>query len=137
MADAASQTLRVRGNTAELGRVRRAVAAWAEAAGLAEAPARRLTLAVDEAVANAIEHGMTQGGRVVVRGTPGRRRLTVAVRYRGPRFDPTTAPTPTPDETLRRRSEHGYGLHLIRFLADEVAYRWDDGANEIRLTVDG
>ena len=130
-------TLHVRGETAELARVRRRVAAWAEASGLAEGPARRIQLAVDETVANAIEHGLGDHARVVVRGAPGRGGLTVTVRYRGARFDPTTAPAAPPDEALRARAEHGYGLHLIRRLVDEVAYRWDDGANEVRLTTRG
>lgn len=131
----ASQTLHVRGETAELARVRQHVAAWAETSGLEGGPARRLQLAVDETVANAIEHGLGERGRrVVVRGTPGRGGLTVTVRYRGARFDPTTAPTAPPDQALRERAEHGYGLHLIRRLVDEVAYRWDRGTNEVRLT---
>ena len=130
---AAPRTLRVRGDTAELGRVRASVRAWAERAGLPDPPARRLVLAVDEAVANAVEHGLAPGAQIVVRGEPGRRRLTVVVRYRGPRFDPTTAPVPPPDQALRERAEHGYGLHLIRSLAD-ATYRWDGRANEVRLT---
>ena len=130
---AASQTLRVRGDTAELARVRTRVGAWAQAAGLPERTGRRLVLAVDEAVANAIEHGLADGALVGVRAEAGRGRLTVTVRYRGPRFDPTTAPAPPPGQALRERAEHGYGLHLIRSLAD-VAYRWDDGTNEVSLT---
>ena len=133
----AAPTLHVRADTAELARVRRAVAAWAEAAGLPGASARRLQLAVDETVANAIEHGMDDGRRVVVRATPGRGRLTVTVRYRGRRFDPTTAPALPPAEAVRQRAAHGYGLHLIRTLVDEVAYRWDRGVNEVRLTARG
>ena len=39
-----SHTIRVRGTPSELARVRREVAAWAEAAGLDESPARRLQL---------------------------------------------------------------------------------------------
>ena len=133
------QTLRVRGTTSELARVRRRVAAWAEASGLPEAPSRRLQMAVDETVANAIEHGMEDAasGRIVVRGAPGRGRLTVTVRYRGARFDPTTARTPAASEVVRKHAKHGYGLHLIRTLVDEVAYRWDRGANEVRLTASG
>ena len=131
------QTLRVRGETAELARVRRRVAAWAEAAGLDERPARRIQLAVDEAVANAIEHGLdSDRSRVTVRGAAGRGGLTVTVRYRGDRFDPTTAPTAPADEVLRERAEHGYGLHLIRRLVDKATYRWDRGVNEVSLTVD-
>lgn len=134
MADTA-QSLRVRGDTSELARVRASVGAWADAAGLDGKPARRLQLAVDEAIANAIEHGMAADARVMVRATRGRGRLTVTIRYRGARFDPTTAPTRPADETVRQHAKHGYGLHLIRTLADEVAYRWDRGTNEVRLTV--
>lgn len=131
-----AQSMRVRGDTAELARVRRRVGAWGEAAGLPEARVRRLQLAVDEAVVNAIEHGMDDGGHVVVRAAPGRGGLTVTIRYRGDRFDPTSAPSSSPAEALRQRAEHGYGLHLIRRLVDEMAYRWDRGTNEVRLTVD-
>ena len=126
--------LRVRRDPAELARVRRAVGAWAEAAGLDRRAAHRAQLAVDETVANAIEHGMAPDGRVTVRGVPGRGRLEVTVRYRGPRFDPTTAPAPDPGQALRQRAEHGYGLHIVRRLA-EVGYTWDRGANEVRLVV--
>ncbi len=130
-----AQSLRVRGDTAELARVRASVGAWAAAAGLGEARARRLQLAVDEAVANAIEHGLADGARVLVRGAPGRDRLTVTIRYRGDRFDPTTAPAAPADEVVRRRAPHGYGLHLIRRLVDDLAYRWDRGTNEVRMTM--
>lgn len=131
---AALPSLRVRPDTAELARVRQRVAQWAETARLPDREARRLVLAVDEAVANAIEHGMEDGRRVAVSGQAGRKRLTVTVRYRGPRFDPLTAETPAADDVLQRRAAHGYGLHLIRSMTDGAAYRWDDGTNEIRLT---
>lgn len=125
--------LRVRRDTAELGRVRRRVAEWAGAAGLNETRARRLALAVDETVANAIEHGMAPESRVGVSAEIGHRRLVVTVRYRGPHFDPLTAETPGPADALRQRAAHGYGLHLIRSLVDEAAYRWDAGTNEVWL----
>lgn len=131
-----AHSMRVRGDTAELARVRRRVGAWAEAAGLEDRRARRLQMAVDEAVANAIEHGMADGGHVVVRGAPGRGRLTVVIRYRGVRFDPTTAPATPAQEVVQTHSEHGYGLHLIRRLVDELGYRWDRGTNEVRMTVE-
>lgn len=136
------RTLRIPGRTSELARVRRCVSAWAAEAGLAEADARRLQLAVDETIANAIEHGMSdpEHGHVVVRATPGPGRLVVAIRHRGVRFDPVAAPTPAPADVLRWRAPHGYGLHLIRRLVDEVDYRFEDGpdgqdgTNEVRLT---
>ncbi|MEM0963997.1 MAG: ATP-binding protein [Bacteroidota bacterium] len=132
-----SLRLRVRGDTAELARVRQRVAQWASAAGLTEAAKRKAQLAVDETVANAIEHGLPDGHVITVMGTLGQRRLVVTVRYQGAGFDPTTAPTGSADEALRQRAEHGYGLHLIRALADDVAYRRDGTVNEVRLAVGG
>ncbi|MGB3542456.1 ATP-binding protein [Rubrivirga sp.] len=133
-----ARTLRVRSDTAELGRVRKRVAVWAEGAGLAERTAHRLQLAVDETVANAIEHGIEDDRRrVVIQGTLSRGRLTITVRYRGPRFDPTTAKTQSTRVALERRAEHGYGLHLIRTLVDQVDYRRDGNVNEVRLTARG
>lgn len=136
-----ARTLRVPGRTSELARVRRCVAAWAAEADLPEATARRLQLAVDEAVANAIEHGLAdpERGRITVEARDEPTGLTVAVRHRGERFDPTTAVLPSPSDTVQRRAAHGYGLHLIRTLVDTVAYRYragrtGAGTNEVRLT---
>ena len=138
-----TRRLDVPARTDALAGVRREVAAWAEAAGLPEAAARRLVLAVDETLANAIEHGVgvdtADGVRVRAEDVPGG--LTIAVSYRGARFDPSTAPVPAPADALRARAVHGYGVHLIRRLADRVAFRYRagrDGApgrNEVRLTV--
>ena len=129
-------TLRLAGHTAELARLRRAVTAWADVCGLAEAAARRLVQATDEAAANAIEHGMTDRahGRIVVTARLDGDGLTVSVRYRGPRFDPTAAPAAAPAEALRARSVHGYGLLLIRRLVAQVGYAYRRGVNEVRLT---
>ena len=129
-------TLRVAGETSELARVRKAVSAWSAEAGLDEAHTHRLRLAVDEAVANAIEHGMAepQRGRITVGRTIQRGQVTITVRYRGDRFDPTAAPTRSAADSIRQRAEHGYGLHLMRGLVDDAAYRYSRGVNEVQLT---
>ncbi|MEO0557534.1 MAG: ATP-binding protein [Bacteroidota bacterium] len=133
---AAPTTLRVAGQTSELARVRKAVSAWSAQAGLDEARTRRLQLAVDEAVANAIEHGMTdtKRGRITIGGAIQNGEVTVTVRYRGDRFDPTAAPTRPAADSIRQRAEHGYGLHLMRGLVDAAAYRYAKGINEVQLT---
>ncbi len=129
-------TVRIAARTAELARLRDAVAAWADRCGLAEAAAHRLVQATDEAAANAIEHGMadTERGRIVVSARLDGDGLTVRVRYRGPRFDPTRADALAPAEALRARSAHGYGLLLIRRLVAHVGYAYLRGVNEVRLT---
>ena len=128
-------TLRVAGRTSELARVRRAVEAWSAEAGLGAAKARRLQLAVDEAVANAIEHGLASAtGKITVGADVQAGEVTVRVRYRGDRFDPTAAPARPAADSLRQRAEHGYGLLLIRGLVDDAAYRYTRGVNEVELT---
>ena len=133
---AAPTTLRVAGKTSELARVRRAVSAWSAEAGLDKARTRRLQLAVDEAVANAIEHGMTdtKRGRITISRAIQDGQVTVTVCYRGDRFDPTVAPARPAADSLRQRAEHGYGLLLIRGLVDDAAYRYAKGVNEVQLT---
>lgn len=128
--------LRLAGHTGELARLRRAVAAWAEASRLGEAAARRLVQAVDEAAANAIEHGLADRtrARIVAEARRTADGLTVSLRYRGPRFDPTAPPALSPAEALRARAVHGYGLLLIGRLVADVGYDYARGVNEVRLT---
>lgn len=129
-------TLRVAGSTSELARVRKAVSAWSAEAGLDATRSHRLQLAVDEAVANAIEHGLTDAprARITISRAIAEGQVTVTVRYRGDRFDPTAAPARPAAESLRQRAEHGYGLLLIRGLVDDAAYRYSRGVNEVQLT---
>ena len=128
-----AHTLRIPGRTSELARVRRHVEAWAEEAGLSEKAARQLRTAVDEAVANAIEHGLDDARETITLRSDARGdRLTITVRHRGERFDPTAPPVPLA-QVRDQRALHGYGLHLLRKLVDELDYRFDRGANEVRL----
>ncbi len=132
-----ARDLSVRATTASLADVRRAVGAWADAAGLPDAAARRLVLAVDEAVTNAIVHSLGGDARRRVRlsAEPGPGGLTVSVVYGGARFDPAETRVVAPGEALRQRATHGYGLTLIRRLADDVRVSHHDGRNAVRLTV--
>ncbi|MEM6327095.1 MAG: ATP-binding protein [Bacteroidota bacterium] len=127
-------TLRIAGQTSELARVRQHVKTWAEEAGLSARAARQIQTAVDEAVANAIEHGIRDrpAETVVIQARAGRNGLSVTVRHRGDRFDPTEPPVPLA-EVRRQRAVHGYGLHLLRALVDEMGYTHSSGTNEVRL----
>jgi serine/threonine-protein kinase RsbW len=121
--------------TSELARVRRRVSRWAAEVGLSQHGAQALELAVDEAVANAIEHGYggRPDGRVVVVGTLAPHALTVTVRHRGKALDPKKA-RPDLASTLAQRRVHGYGLHLMRRLVDDLVFDSSRGASEVRLT---
>lgn len=139
-----ARSLWIPARTSALARVRRRVAAWAEEAGLDATRARRLVLAVDEAAANAIEHGLRDhpDGRVTFRADISEGRVAVTVRHRGGRFDPTAMPHEMPPtalvaKALAARAAHGYGVPLIATLVDEVSYRWDRGTNELVLVAQG
>ncbi|MEL6615376.1 MAG: ATP-binding protein [Bacteroidota bacterium] len=128
-----AHSLTIPGRTSELARVRRHVEAWAEAAGLSTREIRQIRTAVDEAVANAIEHGVeTESATVTIVSRPVPGGLAVTVRHRGERFDPT-APPVSLDEVRERRALHGYGLHLLAALVDEMGYTFRRGTNEVRL----
>lgn len=141
-------TLRIPGCTRELARVRIIVADWAREAGLGESAVRDVQHAVDEAVANAIEHGLRsrpdaprsgdspeegQAPKVTLTGDAVRGGLEVRVRHPGDPFDPTAYDSPTPADAIRKRLVHGYGLTLLHRLVDDVAFRFIDGENEITL----
>ena len=52
----------------------------------------------------------------------------------GKPFDPLRdAPPPDLTSPLEERPIGGLGLYLVRTLMDEVHYRWEDGANHLRL----
>jgi anti-sigma regulatory factor (Ser/Thr protein kinase) len=112
------------------------VACWAEEAGLPEKAAHALQLAVDEACANAIEHGYggRPDGRVEVEVTFKQDAVTVTVRHRGDPYDPERYRPPELQQMVRGYVVHGYGLHLMHRLVDEVAFHLRDGASEVRLT---
>ena len=134
-----ARTLWIPARTSALARVRRRVQAWAAEAGLDARRAHRLVLAVDEAVANAVEHGLRDRpeGRVTLRADVSRGRVAVTVRHRGARFDPTAAaPRPLVHKAVAARASHGYGVPLIATLVDDVSYRWDRGTNELRLVAE-
>lgn len=128
-----AQTLTIPGRTSELARVRRHVEAWGEHAGLSAREIRQIRTAVDEAVANAIEHGVdSERERITILSREMPDGLTVTIRHRGERFDPTTPPASL-DEVRDRRALHGYGLHLLAALVDEMGYSFRRGTNEVRL----
>jgi serine/threonine-protein kinase RsbW len=129
------ERLRVNAAVARCADVRRHVRTAGSRAGLAGQALDDIVCATDEAVTNAIVHGY--------RGAPGwieiwiRRvhgGMEVTVRDDAPSFDPTLVPAPDLDTPFHRRRPGGYGVHLMRELADEVRHRVPPGGgNEVTL----
>jgi serine/threonine-protein kinase RsbW len=109
----------------------------AQMAGLCQADAYRLRLAVDEIATNAIAHGYAgQKGELNLRARLDRRALTIFLEDSGPEFDPWRQPPPADlDRPLIERQPGGLGVYLARYGADSVAYERVDGRNRISLVM--
>jgi anti-sigma regulatory factor (Ser/Thr protein kinase) len=90
-------------------------------------------LAVQEACTNIVAHayGDRIDGRIeaTIGRTERPRGLIIHLYDTGESFDPSTVLGPD----LSEPQTHGYGLHLMRALLDEVAYEPEDGRNHWQL----
>lgn len=96
----------------------------------------KLTLALEEAVANVINHAFVDRPpphRVSVELTIDRDRVGALVVDNGRPFDPTAAAKPDRTTPLEDRDVGGLGIHLIRQMTDRVDYRRVDGENRLWL----
>ena len=92
----------------------------------------RIELAVHEACVNAVEHGAPPpetaiGLDLSVVGD----RLRVAITDHGGRFDPAASERP-PTEPFQER---GFGLKIIRSVADQLTYRRVGSTNELEIVI--
>jgi anti-sigma regulatory factor (Ser/Thr protein kinase) len=113
---------------------------WIEArcaaAGVAAETAMKLALALEEAVANAINHslpGAPTPPRLGVRLAIAPGFVIAEVIDNGRPFDPTSVPAPDLSLPLEARRPGGLGIHLMRELMDGLDYRRAGNRNILRL----
>jgi serine/threonine-protein kinase RsbW len=108
-----------------LGDARRFVDQAAAQAGFDAAAREEISLALTEAVSNAIRHGSPAGeaDHVELRVRSEGARLVIIVRDHGTPFQPPPPSLPDPASF----ADHGRGRFLMHQLMDEVRYDWDDG----------
>jgi anti-sigma regulatory factor (Ser/Thr protein kinase) len=113
---------------------------WVEsccaAEGLAEDLTFKLTLALEEAVANVISHaflGLPPPHSIKVRLDITAQSVSAEIIDNGRPFDPTAAPDPDFSLPLEERDPGGLGIHLMQSMMDRVHYRRGDGNNILRL----
>lgn len=97
---------------------------------------RKIILAVDEAVANIIQHGYEtdENGVIEVIVEVDNDRFAVVIRDSGVTFDPSGIRDPDIEEHFARGRKHGLGVFLMRKIMDEVEYSFKEGVrNELRL----
>jgi serine/threonine-protein kinase RsbW len=99
--------------------------------GFDEEATHYMSVAVREAVVNAIKHGnhADESKRVSMTFVLEPRSLEVVVRDEGGGFDPATVPNPTAAENLLKAC--GRGIFFMRSFMDEVSYAFPSGGGSI------
>ncbi len=129
--------LHVPSSTDNLAMIRDFVSKVGEKAGFDEKEVMKLSLAVDEACANVIEHAYGDipiKGQVRVRVTFDANEVVIEVVDTGKGFDPSQLPVKDVEQLVRERRSGGLGWRLIRSVMDEVHYQMGPGEkNELRM----
>lgn len=103
---------------------------------LAREDENKITLAVDEAVTNIIEHGYQSGidGRIEIEVEADESQFKIVIRDAGRTFDPEAVPEPDMTDHVAAGRKRGLGIFLMRQIMDEVRYRFKEGVeNELTL----
>lgn len=125
-------------DTRHLAEVRSAVR---EVVGASDFPAdemNRITVAVDEAVTNIMEHAYENDleGELEIELLleADNTRFEVIIRDSGKSFDPNGVTEPDLEEYVRSGRRKGLGIFLMRRIMDEVHYEFRQGVrNELRM----
>jgi anti-sigma regulatory factor (Ser/Thr protein kinase) len=128
---AATLTLTLKNEPSEIGRLVDLLEAFGPQSGLTDDATFKLTLALDEIVANVVRHGFDDDRehRIEVKVTVDDRTVTASVEDDGLEFDPREAPVPDLDLPIEMRKPGGLGMHLVKSTMDSVEYRRQDGRN--------
>ena len=96
-----------------------------------------IALAVDEAVANIMEHAYppgSEGGKIDVILDADTARFEVLIRDSGLSFDPRQAPEVNMTEHVKAGKKGGLGIFLMRRIMDEINYTFKQGEhNELQM----
>ncbi len=100
-----------------------------------EAAIGHLTLALDEAMTNTVEYAWPAGGdhEMTVTLSVGAGLVVAEVSDDGVAFDPLKVPPPDLAADLGSRPIGGLGVHFVKTLMDEVAYRREGERNVLTM----
>jgi serine/threonine-protein kinase RsbW len=132
-----SLSIAVDNDVAAVSRATEQVEAFCRGRGVAEAVARKFTVALDETLTNAVSYAFPGGGRhlIAVRIEHRAGTLTAIVSDDGAPFDPLAQPIPDVHAPIAERRVGGLGIHLLRTLMDSVEYRRRGGRNELTFRI--
>ena len=118
--------LRITNETKNLSLVRQVVGEILEKTPFGRDDKAKIILAVDEAVANVVEHAYEgTKGEIDLQFLLDSERLEITIRDNGKKFNPETIPSPDIHEHIKRGLKGGLGMFLMRKIMDEVRYSLD------------
>jgi len=129
---AAEARLEIQSRAGELVRGRTWMQAWCEQAGVGADAIHDLDLALDEVVANVIQHGYGPGaaGAIELRLALVGDVVRLEVRDRARAHNPLDAPEPGPASA---DGVGGLGVHLVKAVMSRVEYARENGENRLVL----
>lgn len=129
-------TLTLTSRLAEIERMAAAVEAFGAEHGLPDEVIFAVNLSLDEVVTNIISYAYAdaQEHQLAVRLSLEAGVLRAEVTDGGRPFDPLTIPTPDLEAPVEERRIGGLGLHIVREMMDELAYRREQDKNVLTLT---
>lgn len=127
-----SPTLHIPSDPAEAGRVRQEIVAALEACHYSEHDIFGITLALEEALINAIKHGnrLDPAKQVHIEYQVREEHFEILIADEGPGFDPSAVPDPTSEEGIERAC--GRGLLLMNHYMSEVTFNQQGNAVRMR-----
>ncbi|MFH0910062.1 MAG: ATP-binding protein [Planctomycetota bacterium] len=139
MAGYVQKELVIASETRYLAQIREAVAGIIQDSGFPSLEMHQIILAVDEAVANVMEHTAASNperNHLTIRMTlnASAKVFEVVIQDSGPEFNPQEIEPPNIEEHVRAGRRKGLGLFLMRQIMDEVEYTFVQGfRNELRM----
>jgi len=92
----------------------------------------QIQLALEEAVANIIEHGRVEG-QIHIQCHYDKEKIRIQIEDQGIPFDPTNIKQPDTVSRLEERKPGGLGIYFIKKYMDEVDYQYQDHKNVLTL----
>ncbi|MBX7220127.1 MAG: ATP-binding protein [Blastocatellia bacterium] len=130
-------TLTVPSSTQNLALIRDFIGTLIMQTGLDENEVLKLTLAVDEACTNVIEHayGKDNSKEVLVRTFLDNHEIRFEIEDTGLGFDPNAYQPDELERLVAERKSGGLGLRLIQTIMDEVRYEFEPGRKNSLLLI--
>jgi anti-sigma regulatory factor (Ser/Thr protein kinase) len=129
-------TIQIANDLSEIALVTARLQAFGRMHGLADQLVDQFVLALDELVANIVQHGLSTDDHETIRIsiTLDAARLGMEISDPGKAFDPLhEAPAPDLDSPLEQRRIGGLGVHFVRAMMDDVTYRREGDRNVLTL----